>query len=136
MRVLIIEDSIDLRFLMKQYLESEGLEILTAANGLDALNLLNSSDTSAEQLPHVILLDLMMPVMDGFQFRQEQMNSPYLNKIPVVVMTAGRPNAAEAERLGSCEFLHKPIDIDDLIAVLNQLSSKATPQENLSGAII
>lgn len=109
-RVLIVEDSEDLRYLMEVYLEGEGYEVSSVANGREALDYLHSKS----ELPSVILLDLMMPVMDGFQFRKEQQLDSRLSPIPVVLMTAGQDIKGDAARIHADAFLKKPIDIDDL----------------------
>lgn len=109
-KVLIVEDSEDLRYLMEIYLEGEGYEVSSVANGKEALDLLHESS----ELPSVILLDLMMPVMDGFQFRREQQRDDRLSPIPVVLMTAGQDIKGDAARIHADAFLKKPIDIDDL----------------------
>jgi len=109
-RVLIVEDSEDLRYLMEVYLEGEGYDVSSVANGKEALDYLHSR----AELPSVILLDLMMPVMDGFQFRREQQRDSRLSPIPVVLMTAGQDIKGDAARIHADAFLKKPIDIDDL----------------------
>jgi CheY-like chemotaxis protein len=80
--VLIVEDDEDLREMMAHLLTLEGFEAATAANGREALEYLQTSR------PEVILLDLMMPVMDGFVFLEELQRRPGLGNVPVVVLTA------------------------------------------------
>src|SRR5687768_1919238 len=82
-QVLVVEDDPDLRDMMEQLLHLEGFAPLTAPNGREALNLLE-----AGALVKVILLDLMMPVMDGWEFRRRQRTNPRVAGIPVVVMSA------------------------------------------------
>src|SRR6185503_16336865 len=99
-RILIVEDSLDIQTLLARFLESEGYTVARAANGNIALNLLQSVET----LPNLILLDLMMPDMDGFQFRDEQKKNPRLAKIPVVVMTASGDIQSKAMKIGAKGF--------------------------------
>jgi len=84
-RVLIVEDDADIRETLAEFLRDEGYDVACAQHGRDALDQLKVS-----ALPSVILLDLSMPVMDGFEFRSEQLKDPRLASIPVVVITAGQ----------------------------------------------
>jgi CheY-like chemotaxis protein len=113
-RVLIVEDNEVTRDVMALILESDGFEVSTAANGRSALERLRGGER-----PCVILLDLMMPVMDGWQFREEQRRDRALADIPVVVCTAageGTPKAA----LGAAELLNKPVEANDLLAAVRR----------------
>lgn len=110
-RVLIVEDDEDIARNLKDLLESEGHETEWARNGKKALEIL----TQSQKLPSLILLDLMMPVMDGFQFRVEQEKDSRLAHIPVVIMTADAQIESKKARIGAKAFLRKPIEIDDLL---------------------
>src|SRR5262245_24697691 len=81
--ILIVEDDADLRDMMAQLLTLEGFKTETVANGRDALEYLQKGDP-----PDLILLDLMMPVMDGWEFRRRQREDPALANVPVVVLSA------------------------------------------------
>src|ERR1043165_9927085 len=81
--VLIVEDDEDLREMMAQLLTLEGYQAAAVANGREALEYLHDSEK-----PHVILLDLMMPVMDGWEFRRKQQADPSLAPVPVIVLSA------------------------------------------------
>lgn len=81
-RVLVVEDDKPSREMMRRTLQKDGLEVVEAENGLVGL------ERVAERMPDLILLDLMMPVMDGFQFAAELRNHPQWRKIPVVVLSA------------------------------------------------
>src|SRR5438128_8871587 len=81
--VLIVEDDADLRDMMAQLLTIEGFSATTVANGREALDYLTRGDR-----PDVILLDLMMPVMDGWEFRRTQLADPALADVPVIVLSA------------------------------------------------
>lgn len=110
-RILIIEDSMDIQLVLKQLFDMEGYDVECVANGQDALILLNRTD----RLPDLIFLDLMMPVMDGFEFRSEQMKDARLAQIPVVVMSADGNLSAKRGRLSGAEAIKKPVDMDVLL---------------------
>jgi CheY-like chemotaxis protein len=113
-RVLIVEDNEVTRDVMSLILESDGYQVSTAANGRSALERLRGGER-----PCVILLDLMMPVMDGWQFREEQRRDGTLADIPVVVCTAAG-ETAQNSALGAAELLSKPVETDDLLAAVRR----------------
>ena len=97
-------------------LRALGYDVATAANGQEALDQLRSGPG----LPSLILLDLMMPVMDGWQFRDEQKQDPALSAIPVVVVSADGRVDEKASALGAAAYLRKPVEIEDLLATVQQ----------------
>lgn len=108
----------DLQALLSELFKSEGYTLSQAYDGRQALNILHSG----KELPSVILLDVMMPVMDGIEFRQLQKKDPLLQKIPVVVMSADSNSQAKAKLLDVSEFIRKPIDnVDKLLAVVERV---------------
>ena len=109
--VLIVEDDADLRDMMAQLLNLEGFNAATAANGREALEYLQESDR-----PDVILLDLMMPVMDGWEFRRRQQADPSVSGVPVIVLSALDPT--RAADVNANAFLKKPLDFDRLLALV------------------
>jgi CheY-like chemotaxis protein len=106
--VLIVEDDEDLRDMMAQMLSIEGYRTATAANGREALDYLHHTAR-----PNVILLDLMMPVMDGWEFRRLQKADPELAPVPVIVLSALDPGRAAS--VDADAFLKKPLDFDRLL---------------------
>ena len=106
--VLIVEDDEDLREMMAQLLTIEGYDAATVANGREALDYLSHAAR-----PHLILLDLMMPVMDGWEFRRHQKADPKLAPVPVIVLSALDPSRADA--VDAAAFLKKPLDFDRLL---------------------
>ena len=108
--VLIVDDDEAMREVMAEALSDEGLVVSCSANGRDALKVLRSG-----LRPDVILLDLMMPVMDGWSFREEQARDPALASIPVVVVTAAhslhKPIEAQA-------IVRKPFRFEELLSVV------------------
>ncbi len=109
--VLIVEDDDDLREMMAQLLTLEGFQAAAVANGREALDYLHTTDK-----PNVILLDLMMPVMDGWEFRRRQQADPDLAPVPVIVLSA--LDQARASTVDAAAFLKKPLDFDRLIQLI------------------
>jgi CheY-like chemotaxis protein len=114
--VLVIEDDRDIREIVMETLADEGYRTVAASNGREALAHLRSG----APLPGVILLDIMMPIMDGRTFRARQLEDPVLASIPVVVMTADADVAAIAIELRAALHLKKPVSLEQLFAVARQ----------------
>ena len=112
--VLVVEDDVDIRQALIEVLEDHGFGTLGARDGADALSLLSS----VTELPCVILLDLMMPVMDGATFREVQRQDPRLATIPVVVLSAYRDVDRHAGPLDAASILRKPPSVRELVSVL------------------
>ena len=114
--VLIVEDDIDIRETLAEILADEGYEVASAANGLDAISYLQT-----EAAPCVILLDLMMPVMSGWDFLETlQDEQPDLRDIPVIVVSAAHnPQLPVGVRL-----LPKPLDWNTLTRAINDMITK------------
>jgi CheY-like chemotaxis protein len=112
-RILIVEDDVDVRDALVQVLEFEGYRVTSATNGAEAL-----AELRAGAPPGLILLDLMMPVMDGRQFRVAQLADPALARIPVVVLSADGGVEQKATTMGAAAYLKKPIEVDSLLDVV------------------
>ena len=109
--ILIVDDDHGIRGVLKQILQDEGHSVHTASNGLEALQSLRQS-----VLPCVILLDLMMPIMNGWEFmtrRRDEQDS--IADIPVVVISADQQAREKATAIGAEDCLEKPIDLNRLI---------------------
>lgn len=119
-RVLVVDDDPDICEVMQLILEPRGYRVVTAESGIEALRILRAGEE-----PCLVLLDLMMPGMDGLQFRTEQLHDPALAAIPVVMISAGGDVAAKAATVG-LEGLLKPIDLDVLLATLERFG--CTPE--------
>ncbi len=122
--VLVVEDDVDVRETVAEALEDQGYRVSSAANGVHALRLLRDHALR----PDVILLDLMMPEMDGWGFCAEQKKDPQLAAIPVVVFTAYGVPDDTARQLGAAGFLRKPVHLDDLVATLSRVRQGAPVQ--------
>lgn len=111
--VLVIDDDEDLRNALGDVLREEGYAVVCAADGAEALEWLRTHP----QPPGIILLDLMMPTMSGWQFREEQQRDPKLAAIRTAVMTA---NPSErARQLGADYFLAKPVQLAQLLELVH-----------------
>jgi CheY-like chemotaxis protein len=113
-RVLVVDDDADIRETVSLILKDEGWEVSLAADGAAALTLLRSGAPR----PNVILLDLMMPVMNGWQFREEQLKDPQLASIPLVVLSANSAVRGKAGYFGGA-YLSKPVNIEALLGALS-----------------
>jgi CheY-like chemotaxis protein len=109
-QVMIVDDDNDIRDAISQILEYEGYEVLQASNGQEGIDRLRD-----QQKPGLILLDLMMPVMNGWQFRTELQSNPILKEIPVVILSADGNIQQKSENIGVAGYLKKPIQLDTLL---------------------
>jgi CheY-like chemotaxis protein len=116
--ILIVEDDPDILSSLAEAIREEGFEVETAANGYQALTRMES------QMPQLIFLDLMMPLMDGWKF-MEVARQRFGDQIPpVVLLSAVHHLADEAERLGVKAFLPKPFDLEDVARVAHELAHR------------
>ena len=111
--ILVVEDDRGVRESLSDALTLEGYEVTCAENGAVALRHL-----SGGQRPCLILLDLMMPVMDGWTFRSAMLGDPALADIPVIVMTATRQY--DPELFAACEVMPKPLQLERLLATVER----------------
>jgi signal transduction histidine kinase len=112
--LLVVEDDADIREALDGLLSMEGFHVTGCSNGREALDWLRSSPR-----PDLILLDLMMPVMDGWQFRVAQKDDPQLANIPVLALSAD--STAKAAAIDAEAYLKKPVDYDTLIDTIDRL---------------
>jgi CheY-like chemotaxis protein len=117
--VLIVEDDEDVRDFLDVLLRASGYETMTAANGAIGLEMMH------HRKPCMVLLDIMMPVMDGWTFRTRQIADPELREIPVVCVTALFEPHDVAERL-NLRCLSKPVDFDRLLAEVSSACSASS----------
>jgi DNA-binding response OmpR family regulator len=110
--VLVVDDDGDARHLLTSVLESAEYDVLQAGDGAEALRVLAARGARC----NIILLDLMMPVMNGWDFRRKQRESAELAGIPVLLMSAGAHIAVVSGDLDAAGFMAKPVEVADLLA--------------------
>jgi CheY-like chemotaxis protein len=120
-RILVVDDDPDIRETMIEVLEEAGYEAVGAADGLEALAQLRAP----EDRWCVVLLDLMMPNMDGRTFRSEQLLDPGIAPIPVVIVSAMSDVEEAAEELGVAAHVNKPVRLTELVNIVNRFCNRA-----------
>jgi two-component system, chemotaxis family, chemotaxis protein CheY len=116
--VLVVDDDPDILQTLGLCLSSEGYRVLMAANGKEALDILE------RERPSVILLDLMMPVMDGWQFVAE-LDHRGRRDVPLLILSADRSVQGHAQQLRASGHLAKPFDLEELLGKVQQLTGGA-----------
>lgn len=125
--VLVIDDDVDLQWQLAEILERDGYQVVSASDGREALTLL---DRGLE--PEVILLDVMMPVMDGWHFLSARLASPAVVATPIIMMSAELDNVERARRAGVATVLRKPFRKDRLLGQLEAVRrASAAPEAEL-----
>ena len=116
--VLVVEDHADTRHMVEEYLRFHEIEVVSAENGLLALAALQ------EHRPCVVLLDLSMPVMDGWRFREQQqrLSDGELAGTPVVILSAVSDVKHHMATLGAVDVIQKPIDFDRMVEIVKAFS--------------
>lgn len=114
MKILVVEDDESVRQMVSLALADEGYDVLEAAHGAAALPM------ARDRQPDVILLDMRMPVMDGWQFARAYRESGQ-KLVPIVVMTAAEDAKERAREIGTPHFLPKPFDLDDLFTIVERV---------------
>ena len=112
--IMVIEDENDIRSSLKEILELEGYDVLTAENGQDALNVLKQSTK-----PNLILLDMKMPVMNGWEFA-ENFRKTYDSSSPIVVVTAAADSEQRAKDINATGWISKPFELNDLLKKIKE----------------
>jgi DNA-binding response OmpR family regulator len=114
--ILVVDDDPEILAMLRDFLESEGLAVRTAANGAEALEALD------EVMPALILLDMRMPVLDGWAFA-ERFHERALT-YPIVVMTAAESARRWAEEIGATSYIAKPFDVNELLETIERHRQK------------
>jgi CheY-like chemotaxis protein len=122
-RILVVDDDTDLRGVLVTLLKNEGYTVAEATNGDEALKELREDASYS-----LILLDLVMPVMDGWRFREEQLRDPALASIPVIAMSA-RGKHAEVKSLHVDDYLEKPFKLPLLLESIEHCAKTRAPKE-------
>jgi CheY-like chemotaxis protein len=120
--VLLIEDDTDTREVLRLILESDGMTVTPAYDGLDALVRLEEVHRRDPLTPCAIVLDYMMPRFSGAQFRAQQLANPEIADVPVILVSAISDLEARAKALNPFAVLQKPVDPEELTAVVRQAS--------------
>jgi CheY-like chemotaxis protein len=124
MDVLFVDDDPDLRETVHMMLDLAGYEVRCVENGQEAL------DAVAEKMPGVVLLDMLMPVMNGWQCATE-LRARFGQDVPIVVVTAAEHAHARAAQIGGvADVLQKPFDMDDLLDIVGRYASKKASVEH------
>ena len=120
--VLVVDDDPDILDALSEILEAEGFGVVRARNGQEARERLSPK-------PDLILLDLMMPVMDGYEFarRMKQQSNP-ASDVPILVLSADRNVSSKAREIGAAGFLAKPFELGDLLGMVKKTLHSPAPQ--------
>ena len=114
--ILVVEDDKYIRELLHQLLVNEGYKTAVASNGEEALRYLRREISEVK----LILLDLMMPIKNGFEVSEEMQKDPVLCKLPIIIMSAAAQLAGAEKKIPSKAALQKPIDTDALLSAIRQ----------------
>ncbi len=120
---MVVDDEADIRSMIRLALELRGYHILEASDGEDALQKLRDGAR-----PRLILLDLMMPGLNGWGFREQQLADPELAEIPVLIFTGDTRVTQKVLELGAAGYVQKPIGFHSLQAVVEQHIGPADPR--------
>jgi CheY-like chemotaxis protein len=112
-RVLLVEDDLDIRDTLQDLLESEGMDVIPAANGKQAIDFLTLNDPPGADL---VILDLMMPLMSGWEVLEVLSANPVLKRIPVIVLSGMQVSRPER----AVELVRKPFAYERLVASIRQ----------------
>ena len=126
--MLIVDDDADIREILAEILVEVGFEVLTAANGREALALVR--DTGLR--PSLIVLDLMMPIMDGHAFRAAQRDMDDAADIPVIVLSAAHNVQTRASNMGAAAIFPKPFDLGTLLDAVARTVREPPPAQAAS----
>jgi CheY-like chemotaxis protein len=116
--ILLVEDDADLSESLELVLGLNGHRVTCARDGADALVRLRE-----DPLPRLLLLDLMMPGMNGVEFRERLLGDPRLRDIPVVLLTGAGVHAVEPHIAAGAQLLRKPFDVDELLALIDVVAA-------------
>ena len=116
--ILVVDDDPAIRDVVVDILELANYTARTASNGVEAL------DDIREQPPDMVFLDLMMPIMDGWEFLRRCRRSSECAWVPVAIMSAARDAGSIADELGAQAFLPKPFELDDVLTVVTRLTAR------------
>lgn len=116
-RILVVEDDDDIRELIAALLSEEGFTVDTARDGRDALRVV------AERMPQLIVLDMRMPVMDGWEFAA-RFHATYGSRVPLIVLTAAEDVRKRALEVSAAAWVSKPFDLGTFMGVIERVARK------------
>jgi DNA-binding response OmpR family regulator len=125
--ILIVDDDPAIRDVVSDILEMSDYCVKTASNGAEAL------DTIRVDRPAAVLLDLMMPIMDGWEFLREYKGQAAVAPVPVVIMSAAQDASQVAGQLGAQAFLAKPFEIETILAIVGRVATQASHPKRRGG---
>jgi len=126
-RVLVVDDDASIQGFLAEALADEGYSVRTASNGREALSILET------WRPDIILLDLMMPEMDGWGFRVQQRTMLGVANVPVIVLSATRDLNAKAAELEPAQVFAKPFDLDALLSTIDEITTQVRQDAGRNG---
>ena len=126
MRVLLVDDDASSTEALCELLRLAGHDVVCADNGREALEKLHENHREGDYC--VILLDLMMPVMNGYEFREEQLKDPSIASIPIIVITADGRAREKAAQLGSDRYFQKPLAPAELLRAIREFCPPPPPE--------
>jgi two-component system, chemotaxis family, chemotaxis protein CheY len=112
--ILVVDDDPDILEALAEILDAEGFEVDRARNGKEALERMDKSP------PQLVLLDLMMPVMDGWEFSQHMRKRDGISDTPIIVLSADRNVSSKAKDIGAVGYLAKPFELGDLLDLVHR----------------
>jgi CheY-like chemotaxis protein len=127
--VLLAEDDLEIRDILQDLLEAEGYDVVPASHGRQALEFLQGA-RGGDKLPDLVVLDLMMPLVDGHQVLDTMKSDPTLSAIPVVVLSA----VARERPVGAAAFLRKPIPLQKFFDTIKGFVEAGLPRPGLASS--
>lgn len=112
-RILVIDDDAGIRTILQRHLAAAGFDAITASSAREGLDILHQDTTI-----RLVLFDLMMPTMDGWSFRREQLAAPDVARVPAIVLTGAPLRSVSHEQLQAADYLLKPVGREHLISVV------------------
>ncbi len=128
--VLLAEDDLEIRDILQDLLEAEGYDVVPASHGRQALEFLQGARGDNDKLPDLVVLDLMMPLVDGHQVLDTMKSDPVLAPIPVVVLSA----VARERPIGAAAFLRKPIPLQKFFDTIKGFVEAGLPRPGLASS--
>ena len=126
--VLLAEDDLEIRDILQDLLEAEGYDVIPASHGRQALEFLQAARGDKDRIPDLVVLDLMMPLVDGNKVLETMKNDPLLAPIPVVVLSA----VARERPVGAAAFLRKPIPLQKFFDTIKGFVEAGLPRPTLA----